>query len=260
MPQDAPYGGTTFPPSARPWTVRRASAPPPAVVERAEVPRDTRYTISWLDRDGLIEDRTVAAPSTPLFTDAFAAIARGGLVLTPDGATAIEDLLPGDRVITSRGAEPLLWKGNRVIAPSHRNLTLYRVAADSLGPGRPMPDLLLGPAARLVSRRTALRTLIGADAALVPVAALADGEAVIEIHPMSMVDIFHLGFARHATFTVNGVELDSVHPGALTGTMPDTIERLYMSLFPHLSHPSDFGTLAMQRLYGDILAKITHAA
>ena len=116
------------------------------------------------------------------------------------------------------------------------------------------------PAARLVSRRTALRTLIGADAALVPVASLADGEAVIRINPMSSVQVFHIGFARHTTFTANGVEVESVHPGKLDRALPHGQERLYMSMFPHLTHPSDFGVLALERLQGDILAKITHVA
>ena len=257
MPNDIP-NRTSFPPSVRPWSVRSTLVPQSR--DTQDIPRDTRYELSWLDADGTIGDRGTAAPSTTLFTEAFTALARGALILPPDGQTAVEDLLPGDRVVTDRGVEPLMWKGSRAVAPVQRSLPLFRVAADALGPGRPMPDLLLGPGARLVSRRTALRNLIGAEAALIPIASLVDGEAVIQIRPLSTVQVYHLGFPRHATFTANGVQVESVHPGTLDRRIPDAIRELYMQLFPHFAQPSDFGALALERLQGDILAKVTFAA
>jgi len=240
----------------RPWTVRSARAyhaPRPA--QRAPA-NDTRYHLWWLGADGMVEDAARLGPSAALFTDSFAALARGCLVQTPDGPAAVEDLLPGDMVQTEAGPEPVLWKGSRVIAPQHHALSLYRVAADAFGPGRPMPDLLLGPAARLVSRRTALPELIGSDRALVPVAALCDGDAVVQVRPVSGVQVFHLGFVRHTIFTANGVELDSTHPGEPDPALPPEAWRQYLAMFPHLAGNAGFGPLAVPRLSGEILERV----
>ena len=235
-----------------PWNVRR---PAVAVPVAAPAPLDTRYGFSWTDADGLIEDRARMGPGLGLFTEAFAALGRGALIQTPGGQVAVEDLLPGDRVVTSRGVLPLRWKGSRVIAPQHRALHLYRVATEALGPARPNPDLLLGPAARLVTRRARLKALIGEEAALMPVAALEDSETVIRIRPVSAIQVFHLGFDGHVTFTANGVELESVHPGAMADGLRPEIADLYLSMFPHLKRLEDFGALALPRLSGDLLAR-----
>lgn len=250
--KDLPRSGA-FPPASRPWTVRHPAPSPSRVA--APVPFDTRYSFTWTEPDGTIEERARMGPSIAIFTDAFAALGRGALIQTPTGPVAIEDLLPGDRVVTDRGALPLSWKGSRVIAPQHRNVGLYRIAAEAFGPTRPSPDLLLGPAARVVSRRTRLQSLIGAEAALLPVAALDDSETVIRIRPVSAMQVFHLGFNDHVTFTANGVELESVHPGALAEPLDPEMAALYLSMFPHIERFDDFGELVLPRLQGETLKR-----
>lgn len=240
----------------RPWTVRGARAYQSARPAPRAAANDTRYHLWWRGADGAIEDAARLGPSAPIFTESFAALARGCLVQTPDGPAAVEDLLPGDLVQTEHGPQPLLWKGSRVIAPQHHALSLYRVAADAFGPGRPMPDLLLGPAARLVSRRSALSELIGADRALVPVSALCDGDSVAQVRPISSVQVFHLGFARHTIFTANGVELDSAHPGQADPSLSPDVWGQYLAMFPHLARGVGFGPLVVPRLAGEILERV----
>lgn len=247
--------GSDQPHVARPWTVRGPS--PARVEERA--PLDTRYDFTWSDRDGVIEERVRMGPSLPVFTDAFAALGRGALVQTPDGPVAVEDLLPGDRIATCQGVLPLRWKGSRMVAPQHGKVTLFRVTAEALGPGRPGPDLLLGPAARLVTRGPRLRSLVGEDAALMPVAALEDSETVVRIRPVSAVQVFHLGFDGHATFTANGVDLESVHPGAQADSLGPVMAALYLSMFPHVRRFEEFGDLVLTRLAGEVLSRATAA-
>ncbi len=242
--------------TSRPWTVpgapTRAATRPAAV----RVPSDTRYVVTWLDGAGELQERVRLGPSDALFTGAFTALARGGIVQTPDGPAAVEDLQPGDRVVTAAGIERLVWKGSRIVAPQHSELPLFRVSADAFGPGRPMPDLLLGPAAHVVSRRSSIETLVGDSAALIPVSALADGEAVIQVRPVSAVQVFHLGFARHTTFAVNGVEIESVHPGGVDAAPSPEHRAHFLSMFPHVARMDDFGRLAMHRLHGDHLKRL----
>lgn len=243
-------------PCRKPWTVRQSRDPAAPGLP----PFDTRYQIVWRDADGTVAEAARAGPTEPRFTDAFAALGRSALVQTETGPVAVEDLLPGQRVLTGAGPQTLLWKGSRTILPQHRGLPLHRIASNALGPGRPDFDLMLGPAARIVSRRGALRALIGREAALVPIAAICDGDALVRIQPISAIQVFHLAFARHTTFTANGVELESAHPGAAETEGARALDAHLLAMFPHLAALAEFGPPCLPRLDGATLDKLTRAA
>ncbi|MGR3755736.1 MAG: Hint domain-containing protein [Tranquillimonas sp.] len=243
-----------LPSGGRPWTVRHGGTtarPRPTGPQR-------RYEISWLDPQGDAQSAIRAAPAIPMFEDAFAAIARGALIPTSQGPVAVEDLYPGIEIETSAGLEPLLWMGAITLLPAGtgpesltapRAARLYRIPADAFGLGRPMPDLVLGPAARLVDRSPALRAALGTQAALAPVAPLADGLSIVEVTPVAPVRVFHLGFREHRLFCANGVEIESVHPGGMDLAMAGTeLMGQFMAMFPHIRTTGDFGRLALPRL------------
>lgn len=236
---------------------RYAPGSPAKAPERSPqraLPPLRRFQVSYLGRDGTVSELQRAAPALPAFEEAFSAFARGTLVTTADGPVAVEDLLPGTLVQTSEnGPQPLLWSGSITLIPARASVVrqdrLTRISADSFGLGRPMPDLLLGPAARLFQSRARLPATIGARAALVPAAGFADGDAVIRVSPVSPVQVFHLAFASHQVIRVNGLECESYHPGhaaelALSGEMLT----LFLALFPHLNALEGFGQPAHPRL------------
>lgn len=189
----------------------------------------------------------------PLFEDAFSAFGRGTLVPTVDGPVAIEDLRPGTLVDTTSGPAPLTWIGSMSIVPgSAARLRMYRVAADAFGLGRPMPDLLLGPGARLLNRGPSVRVVHGAEAVLEPIAPMVDGVSVIEIHPVSTIQTYHLGFMSDRTFLANGVEVETMHPGTINpNRIGPALMAHYLSMFPHMHRIADFGRLCFPRVGGD---------
>jgi len=76
------------------------------------------YQIAWLGPDGRPNWDTVVAASVPVIENACASMARGALVQTEDGPVAVEDLIPGTRVITSEyGPMPLQWVGSYELSP-----------------------------------------------------------------------------------------------------------------------------------------------
>lgn len=249
-PRHALSGAKPGPVSTQ-WTVRRRNVP---VVENRPT---RRFVVQWLDQSGAVEDLSRIAPAIPLFEQVFSAFGRGTLIPTIDGPVAVEDLMPGALVETSTGLSPLMWVGSMSIVPGspaqdYSPLGLYRVTADSFGLDRPMPDLLLGPGARILSTRGALRDEYGTDAVLEPIAALADGMNVIEVRPISTVQTYHLGFKSHRTFSANGVEVESMHPGAVNQNRIDPqMMSLFLSMFPHIRQLSDFGSLCHPRLSTD---------
>ncbi|WP_164512255.1 Hint domain-containing protein [Oceaniglobus ichthyenteri] len=242
--------GTTTDAPPTQWTVRRRAPVSP----RAENRPTRRFSVQWIDRSGQFDDMVKLAPAIPLFESAFCALGRGTLIPTIDGPCAVEDLCPGMLVETSTGLAPLVWIGAMTIAPGsaaqdESPLRMFRIAADAFGLGRPMPDLLLGPGARLLNRNPSVRTSHGTDAILEPVAPMADGMSVIEITPVSTIQTYHLGFLSHRTFIANGVEVESMHPGDINPNRIDPpMMAHYLSLFPHMRQISDFGRLAFPRV------------
>lgn len=214
-----------------------------------------KYEMTALDPSGSLVDMGRLAPATLPFEDSFAAIARGALLATPDGPRAIEDILPGDVVLTTRsGAQQVQWIGAMTLLPAMADAhtaprPLTRIAADSLGLNRPMPDLVLGPAARLLHHMPAFRSMYGVAACLAPASGLVDGDAILEIRPVSPVKLFQLRVPTHDTVLVNGVELETLHPGPRIETdLSRDMLSLYLSMFPGIESVDDFGPMAHPRL------------
>lgn len=214
-----------------------------------------RYEVVHLLPNGDIDDFSRIAPAHAAFEDSFGSLARGAVLTTTRGGVAIEDILPGDQVKTvTNGFQSVRWRGAMTLVPDakgqdRRMGKLIRFAADALGIGRPTPDLLLGPSARLYHRSPTLQRVTGHTAAFVPAADFVDGVNIVEVQPQTPVQVFQLGFDAHERIVVNGVEVDSHNPGArhelgLRGDMLD----LYLDLFPHASRIEDFGMLMHPRL------------
>lgn len=212
------------------------------------------YQIAWLGQNGHPSYDTVVAPSVPVIENACASMARGALVQTTNGPVAVEDLIPGTEIITSEyGPMPLQWVGSYELSPREAQTldrgTLYRVTTETFGLGKPSHDLLLAPRAHILSRHSACRTLFGVDLAFAPVRAYEDGVSVIAVKPVSPVSVYNLSFDRQATIKVNGIEIESFHPGPHTETLLDD-EMLYslLRLFPQARNLGYFGPQLIQRL------------
>lgn len=219
------------------------------------VPLTRRYEAAWLAPSGEIKTSTRLAPATPQFEEAFSALARGSLIQTEDGPVAVEDLLPGMRVLTAEGrTEPIVWIGSMMLYPGQalpdtEAVSLTRITADAFGQGKPMTDLVLGPRARLLLRDTRCKPMTGEDAAYVPARAFEDGCSVIEVTPATPVAVYHLALARQGTLRAMGMEVESYHPGeGIENMMEPRLLSLFVALFPHLDCLADFGPMAHPRM------------
>ncbi|MGB8623767.1 MAG: Hint domain-containing protein [Paracoccaceae bacterium] len=211
--------------------------------------------MAGLTPSGLITDFNAIAPATPMFEEAFSAFARGTLISTKNGPVAVEDLIPGTEIETVGGGyRPLLWRGSMMLFPNlpgmaENDLRLTRITADTFGLGRPMPDLMLGPRARMLFRHSACHTMFGTPAAFAPARAFADGNTIVAVRPATPVRIYHLGLDGQFIIRANGVEVESYHPGLKADAMMDreTLE-LFLGLFPHIRNFDDFGDMPHPRL------------
>jgi len=213
-----------------------------------------RYNISALQPDGQLRDTDQIGPAMPAFEAAFSAFAHGTLIATAQGQVPVEDLVPGMELLTEDfGPMPLLWVGAMTMVPRSDQFpaggSLTRITADSFGFGRPQTDIMAGPGARFLLRPTGIAGDGGQERALVPAAHLADGMNAIEIVPPSPVTVYHLCLKRHAILSVGGLQAESFHPGAdFEQQMGPNMLSLFLTFFPHIREPRDFGPLAHPRL------------
>ena len=214
-----------------------------------------KYEVAHLTPTYDIEEFTRIAPAAPVFEDCFAAIGRGAIIQTEQGPVAVEDLLPGDKVKTStNGFQTLRWRGSMTIVPGARNKrpemgTMTRMTADALGYGRPGLDLVLGPSARILHKAPSVKTLTGSEHAFAPARDFIDGSSIIELRPIAPVHCYQLGFDSHEQLNVNGVEIETLHPGLPHMVqMRSDMQLLFMSLFPHKRNLADFEQLLHPRI------------
>ncbi|MEL6296314.1 MAG: Hint domain-containing protein [Pseudomonadota bacterium] len=217
----------------------------------SQPPRYRAYEITALTHDGTITNETIKAPISVLFDSAFSAFARGAMLSTPDGTIAIEDLLPGDMLSTSAGTPAkVVWIGSATYLPAdpEHPTPLVNLLADGFGLARPVSLLTLGPAARLLRTPSHLRQVIGRRQVLTPVLEFVDQEHAIEVSPPRPVRLYHICLSRHAAIMANGIETETYHPG-MSALRKVTYEQRnrFLGLFPHITHPTDFGPLAHPR-------------
>ena len=235
-------------PKAKAWTVNQPAVTP-VQRQRASIPT-RRSEVKWLKSDGSVGEKNAIIPALPIFLEAMSALAQGTLIQTPDGNVAIEDLEPGMQVVTADGGtETIQWMGSMTIFPNSRDLNLpdtmlYRVTDGGFGLDRSVPDLMLGPSARLLPGLFA----IDSSSPLKNITDMADGFSVIEVRPMSPVRVFHLALGNHRLIRANGVLVESFHPGSNVQLhLSQEMFSIFMGLFPHMQSDGAFGPLNHRR-------------
>lgn len=126
----------------------------------------------------------------------------GTSIATPDGATAVEALRPGDLVLTANGALPVRWIGQSHIATrfadKQRSLPV-RITAGALGNGLPARDLLLSP-----------DHAVFLGGILVQASALVNGVTIIREYDVpAQFTYYHVELATHELLLAEGVAAES---------------------------------------------------
>ncbi len=167
-------------------------------------------------------------------------------ILTPAGERPVQDLRPGDKVLTAdNGVQTLRWVGQRTV-PAKDRLAPIRIRQGHLDNGR---DLLVSPQHRMLLGGYRAQLLFGEGEVLVPAVHLVDGESVIR-ETGATVTYVHLAFDRHEVIFAEGIRTESFHPGhvGLEGIDGACREELFR-IFPELrSDPGAFGPASRRSL------------
>jgi Ca2+-binding RTX toxin-like protein len=166
----------------------------------------------------------------------------GTRIKTAEGEVAVEDLVPGDRVLTmDHGYQTVRWLGcSRRLAVGR--LAPVRIRAGALGNDR---DLLVSPQHRVLLRGWQATLMFGEAEVLVAAKALVNDDS-IRIEEGGVVAYYHILFDQHEIVFAEGTPCESFHPGqqgfrALDAATRDEI----LELFPELDQcPDGYGPSA----------------
>ena len=207
--------------------------------------------IAGLRRDGSSFVCQRRIPAIPIFDDAVAAFAQGTPFKTETGFVPVEDLQPGDALLTDHDERhTITWIASALFAPAeHRErIQLTRIMTDSFGMNRPQSFITLGSAARIMKAPPDLRNSTVAKHMMTPASRFLDGVNVIDLTPPTPIRLFHIGLQHHAAISAAGLPVESYHPGMNPMShLSQSLQEAFTGLFPHLHSLSDFGPLRFTR-------------
>lgn len=163
--------------------------------------------------------------------------AAGTLIAVPGGTRKVEDLTPGDPVLTlDHGVQRLRKTLRRDLDftqgddPAHKPIEFKPGA---LGPSTPSHPLVVSPQHRILV--TGLESGPDHSEMLVPAKALLARPGVRVMEGRRTVTYIHLVFSRHEVINAHGCWSESFYPGAyVTATFEPRLRLELMRIFPDL--------------------------
>ena len=147
------------------------------------------------------------ATETAIAATAARGLTAGTTVMTLAGERRVEDLCPGDRIITRDTGMAVL----RGVTARRLRTRAVAVAAGSLGHTRPDTDMVLPAGQRILIRDWRAAALYAAPSAMIPIARLIDGQYVRDLGEIELT-IYDLGFDAAHVIYAGGMEVDAPLP------------------------------------------------
>lgn len=143
-------------------------------------------------------------------------IAPGVLIATPTGERAVEDLRPGDRVITrDRGLQEITWTGTRRF--DHKELSAAEhlrpvlIVRGSLGGGLPERDMMVSPNQRILVPGDRTVLALESHETLVAAKHLVNSRTIRSAETLGAAYV-HIMCARHTMVMANGCWTECFQP------------------------------------------------
>lgn len=164
----------------------------------------------------------------------------GTLIATAVGEVAVEDLRPGDRVVTrDNGLQPIRWVGRKKLSWTDLALNAHLkpilLTKGSLGNGLPEQDMMLSPNHRVLMANDRTVTLFKEREVLVAAKLLTGLRGLYPVDAAG-VEYLHFMFDRHQIVLSNGAWTESFQPsdGSLRG-IGNAQRSEILDVFPELA-------------------------
>ncbi len=155
----------------------------------------------------------------------------GTMIETTSGLVAVENLVPGDMVLTvDNGVQPLRWIGRRIV-PAEGNFAPIHIAQNTFGKH---DALFLSPQHRVLIRDGLAELLFENAEVLVAAKDLVNGSSV-QVIEGGQVEYVHILFDAHEVVFSGGLATESFLPGPQTSASfeADIVNEI-AALFPEL--------------------------
>lgn len=166
----------------------------------------------------------------------------GTLIATPQGERLIEELRPGDQVITrDNGIQSISWKGARGVTSGelrrYAQLKPIRISKGALGGGRPERDILLSPNHRVLLSNDKTALLFDDREVLVAAKHLTGMPGITAV-TVPWTTYIHIMFTQHEVVLSNGTWTESFQPADHSLAGIGRAQRAELEhLFPDLKTP-----------------------
>ena len=159
----------------------------------------TTDTIDFVNPGGVVTVTAAGGNTTIAVVPCFAS---GTRIATPSGERLVEELSPGDEVLTVLGEVlPVVWAGHRVVDcdahPEPERVWPIRIQAHAFAQGAPHRDLFLSPDHAIL-----------AQGVLIPAKQLVNGTTISQI-ARPTVTYYHIELTRHAVILSEGLPTES---------------------------------------------------
>lgn len=159
--------------------------------------------------------------------------ASGTQIMTDAGPRPVEDLAPGDQVVTrDRGLQTIRWVGDKVVAAqalsAKPQLRPIRINAGALGSGVPATDLVVSPQHRILLRSKIAVRMFDTDEILVAAKHLVGLAGVSVAEDLPQVRYHHIMCDQHEIITADGAWAETLHTGpeAVKALGPDAMREI----------------------------------
>lgn len=196
-------------------------------------PTEEPYIYSFQNEDGVFENKLSGhGVEIPCFT-------AGTRIDTRNGPVAVEDLRPGDMVLTrDNGFLPLVWCGQRRVSDAEmaatEELAPVMIAQGALGNGLPEQAMRVSPQHRMLVTGPRAELMFGEREVLVPAIDMVGLPGITR--DRSAATYVHIMFDSHQIVRADGAWSESFQPAdAAMGGLDAAQRAELLALFPALA-------------------------
>ncbi|GEM_PF-1529139 len=172
-----------------------------------------------------------------------ACFASGTLIATMKGEVRVEDLRPGDRILTmDHGFQPLRWAGSQHLCAHdlvrHEHLRPIRIRKEATGLSHLAQDLIVSPQHRIMIASKVAQRMFDSSEILIAAKQLLALDGIDIAHDIHEVTYHHILFEHHEVVFANGIHAESLYLDgeAMKALSPAGREQI-VTLFPELALP-----------------------
>ncbi|MAM61616.1 Hint domain-containing protein [Maritimibacter sp. UBA3975] len=192
-----------------------------------DLPDITSIQVRSLDWDPAGNDVKIDLDQNNNVTVCFAA---GTRIDTPGGPCPVEDITPGDLVLTlDHGAQAVRWARAKTVPLDNRmrdkRNAPVKIRRGSLGAGMPARDLIVSPQHRVLVASKIAERIFGAREILVPAKRLIGLPGITRHRKDAQIIYCHLLFDRHEVIWADGAPAESLLPDKGTWDGLDPADR-----------------------------------